>query len=114
MAKVILSDGTVIDNLTMNGNNFVSKRPITAEMFDGKLSEVQMVYENEDGIEVTETINDAKLIQIDTKHGGWWFILAETPANEKAAMLIDETLKKNSTSITDLEMALVEVYELLG
>lgn len=39
---VALADGTLIENLTMGGNNFQSETEITADMFDGNLSEVHI------------------------------------------------------------------------
>ena len=38
--KITLSDGTTIENLRLNGNNFVSETEIKKEMFDGKLLKV--------------------------------------------------------------------------
>ena len=38
--KITLSDGTIIDNLGLNGNNFVSKTEITTEAFKDKLTRV--------------------------------------------------------------------------
>ena len=39
---VALADGTLIENLTLGGNNFQSETEITADMFDGNLSEVHI------------------------------------------------------------------------
>ena len=32
--SITLADGTVIDDLKLNGNNFISKSPITKEIFE--------------------------------------------------------------------------------
>ena len=37
---MVLSDGTIIENLRKNGDNYISASKLTADMFDGKLSEV--------------------------------------------------------------------------
>lgn len=76
--SVELSNGVKIENLELNGNNFISASEITAEMFAGGLSEVHI--SGDKG--TSYTINHAKLIQIIELDGKWWFILAETPAEE--------------------------------
>lgn len=76
--SVELSNGTIISNLGLNGNNFISDTKITAETFAGGLSEVYI-----SGDKGTDyTISHAKLIQIIELDSKWWFILAETPAEE--------------------------------
>ena len=73
-----LSNGAEIENLELNGNNFISDTEIAAEMFDGGLSEVRII-----GNKGTNyTISHAKLIQIMELDGKWWFILAEMTAEE--------------------------------
>ena len=37
---ITLNDGTKIENLRLNGNNFISAAPVTKNMFDGNCSEV--------------------------------------------------------------------------
>ena len=36
--KITLSDGTVLDNLRLNGNNFISSSEIDESVFDGNCS----------------------------------------------------------------------------
>ena len=78
--KVTLADGTTIDGLTLNGNNFVSKTELTSEMFAGKLSRVS--------IEGPEGVDDAGLrgehgamtlarCQKDDLLGGYAFVLLD-------------------------------------
>ena len=38
--KITLADGTVIDNLRLNGNNYISDKELTAHVFLGKLDKV--------------------------------------------------------------------------
>ena len=38
--KIILQDGTVLENLKLNGNNFISQEYIDESTFKGKLSKV--------------------------------------------------------------------------
>ena len=37
-----LADGTTLEGLTLNGNNYVSKAKLTADDFDGNLSHVKI------------------------------------------------------------------------
>ena len=75
---VELSNGTIISNLKLNGNNFISDTEITEEMFAGGLSALYI--SGDKG--TSYTINHAKLIQIMEYEGAWWFILDRMPAEE--------------------------------
>ena len=85
MYKITLSDGTVIDNLTLNGNNFVSRNEIKAETFKGKLNHVAISCDDDEDTEgLAGEHNNMELVQIAhyTKemHGcdeGWYFILQD-------------------------------------
>ena len=58
MYEIILSDGAKIENVEMNGNNYIPKKPIDTSIFEGKTSTVDVV----DGEGVVETITDFKVI----------------------------------------------------
>ena len=62
--KITLSDGTTIENLRLNGNNFVSETEIKKEMFDGKLLKVT-IEGIEDGKKV---VNEYKNNDINIYH----------------------------------------------
>lgn len=74
-----LSDGTVLSDLRMNGNNFISKTEVTKSTFSGKLARVII----DDGETTTEMIN-AALVQIATYDWaeGWYFVLRELTPDE--------------------------------
>ena len=76
--KITLADGTSLDNLELNGNNYISSTAVTEETFAGNLSNVTI--EGPDGSEVHE---DMKLIQITKVGKKYWFILADKSAEEK-------------------------------
>lgn len=42
---IVLGDGTKLENLKLNGTCFVSKQPISKEMFTGKLNNVEITGE---------------------------------------------------------------------
>lgn len=82
---ITLSDGTTLENLTLNGNNFISRTEVTATTFNGKLSHVTI----SDG-ETEETMTNAELVQISTLvPGEWWFILREISEEELRFMRIE-------------------------
>lgn len=68
--KITLADGTVIDNLRMNGNNYISDTELTADMFLGNLSTVTI----NDG-ERDVVYKNMSLVQIVKYDEEYWFIL---------------------------------------
>jgi hypothetical protein len=99
MYTIKLHDGTMLVNLELNGNNFISDTIIPDTVFENNLKLIEI----SDG-ETTQTLTDQFLAAnrvIDNKS---WFVL------------IDKTPEmKREESMTDLQLALVELYEsLLG
>lgn len=74
---IILDNGIMITDLTLNGNNFISKTEITESAFDGGLTHV--VFKNGDYEEHHENM---ELVQISQCNGEWWFVLVEIPKTE--------------------------------
>lgn len=75
--KVTLSDGTVIDNLKLNGNNFISNEIIDPMLFNGNCSPVVI----SEGI--NEEIHDnMELVQITQVNGDYWFVLRDIAISE--------------------------------
>lgn len=75
--QITLADGTVIENLRLNGNNFVSQKPLTEEDFAGKLSRVTI----NDG-ENERLYEHMALVQIAKYGSEYWFILREMSERE--------------------------------
>lgn len=98
---VTLADGTQLTELALNGNNFISSKKVEASTFEGKLSTVTI----NDG-ENDEVLHNAELVQCVKIGREYWFILREVPESEARAAAIDD-------SITAIEEALAEVYELI-
>lgn len=67
-----LSDGSKIEDLDLNGNNFISKTEITEDMFTDKLTGVVI----SDG-ETEETHEQMEFVQVLDKDGEWWFVLRD-------------------------------------
>lgn len=74
---ITLDDGTVIDDLRLNGNNFISQTEINSEIFDGNLAHVVI----NDG-ERDEVHENMELIQLINYNDEYWFILTDIPESE--------------------------------
>lgn len=88
--KITLADGTTIENLALNGNNFVSAKKITEDMFEGKLSEVTIEGQL-DGQEFNQTYTNMELVQIAKYGNKYYFILREKSQKE----IEQEQIKSN-------------------
>lgn len=76
MYEIILSDGTTISNLSMNGNNFVSSVKLTENDFRNKLSPVTIV--DPDGIEeIHEHMVLSQIVNEPYTEGKWYFVLRD-------------------------------------
>lgn len=95
MYTITLADGQKIENLDKNGDNFVSKTKVDESIFENNLTKVTV----SDG-ETTETYRNVEFIQQMPWSDGTYYL---------AFRVVDGTEK----SITDIEMALVDVYEML-
>lgn len=80
--KITLADGSTIENLSLNGNNFISKTKIMEESFAGGLSDVH--YACSDGS--TETHHNMELVQITRVGKEYWFVLRELTEAELQAI----------------------------
>lgn len=74
---ITLENGGVIDNLRLNGNNFISQEKITPMIFDGNLGIVTI----SDG-ETEDVRKNMELIQLTRIEDEWWFILRDIPESE--------------------------------
>lgn len=70
--RIVLSDGTEIENLTMNGNNYISKTPIDKSVFSGNLSPVKIYAEREE-----EAHESMALIHLTRYGSEFWFALRD-------------------------------------
>lgn len=97
--SVTLSDGTKLDNLAINGNNFISTTAVTEGQFNGKLKSVTIT--DSDGKE--EKHKDMVLVQVThPAESEWWFILADKAEDQ----IKQEQLDQSIASLTDMMMTL--------
>ena len=108
MYTITLHDGTVLDDLELNGNNFISEKVIDDSVFNGNLNTVTI-----SNGETTVTYTDMKLLS--NRVDGWksWFVLGEKTDQEKAMERLVSALSVNAESITDVQLALAELYEMI-
>ena len=78
MYKITLAYGTVLDNLELNGNNYIAEGVIDDSVFEGNLDTVKI----NDG-ETTETFTDMRLMSNRVVDGKSWFVLGEKTAQQK-------------------------------
>lgn len=93
MFSITLSDGLVIENLELNGNNFISSNIINDDIFIDNLGTVKI----SDG-ETESIYENMKLIQNIVVDGKSWFILAE----KTQAELEKEKLEKELVDLWDV------------
>ena len=74
---ITLADGTTLEGLTINGNNYVSGNPLTEADFTGKLEHVTI----SDG-ETTTVMEHAVLVQCKKYGKEYWFVLREYSEQE--------------------------------
>jgi len=92
---ITLADGQQLTGLTKNGDNFVSKTKVDESIFVNNLSTMTV----SDG-ETEVTMTDVQFIQqMEWFDGSWYLAFREISQEEKA--------------MTDLQLALVEVYEMI-
>ncbi|MBR1476896.1 MAG: hypothetical protein IJ608_02915 [Lachnospiraceae bacterium] len=75
---LVLSDGTRIEGITMNGNNYVSQEEVKESDLAGKLSHVSV----EENGAVTQELENAALVQILHYNDGWYIALREMTETE--------------------------------
>lgn len=74
---ITLSDGSKLENITMNGSNYVSQTEITEDTFKDKLSKITV----SDG-EIEESYENMNLVQIVKYDDGYYFVLFATPESQ--------------------------------
>lgn len=106
MYTITLANGTKLENLDMNGSNYVSKKKVDESIFtNANLSTVKI----SDG-ETETTYTDVVFIQqMEWVDGTFYLAFREKTDKEK----LIETITANASSVTDLQEALAEVYEMI-
>ena len=106
MYTITLPSGTKLENLKLNGNNFVSESEIDESLFTDLVDEVKIEGSEED--EQSYTMNNVYLLQQVHYGDGYYFILAEKVISDQEkinaqlmlqiAMLTEKLMEKESAS----------------
>ena len=105
MYTITLADGKKLTGLDMNGTNYVSKEKVDETIFKDNLSTMRV----SDG-ETETTYTDMVFIQqMEWPDGTFYLAFREKTKEEKLAAAI----AANASSVTDVQVALAEVYEMI-
>ena len=81
MYKITLADGTELNDLVLNGNNFIAQTAVSDAVFKGNMATVTIT-NLEDG--TTEQIEDGVLLSSIVRDGRSWLVLGQKSAEQKA------------------------------
>ena len=106
MYTITLSDGRKLENLTVNGTNFVSKTKVDEEIFQNNLAAVVI----SDGKTKKTYENLVFIQQMEWADGTYYLAFREKTRME----LLAEEITENSTGMADVQEALVELAGLVA
>ena len=106
MYTITLSDGRKLENLTVNGTNFVSKTKVDERIFRNNLAAVKI----SDGKTERVYENLAFVQQMEWADGTYYLAFREKTKME----LLTEEITENSTGMADVQEALVELAGLVA
>ena len=106
MYTITLSDGRKLENLAVNGTNFVSKTKVDEKIFQNNLAAV-VIY---DGKTERAYKNLVFIQQMEWADGTYYLSFREKTRME----LLAEEITENSIGMTDVQDALVELAGLVA
>lgn len=89
MYTITLHDGTKLENLELNGNNFIAEGVIEDSVFTDNLATVVIT----DGT-TTDSYTDMALVINRVENGRSWFVLREKTEQEKMEEARDREIKE--------------------
>lgn len=89
MYTITLHDGTKLENLELNGNNFIAEGVIEDSVFTDNLATVVIT----DGT-TTNNYTDMALVINRVENGRSWFVLREKTEQEKMEEARDQEIKE--------------------
>lgn len=102
---ITLADGRKLTGLDKNGDNFVSKTKVDESIFEDNLSTMKV----SDG-ETEEVFKDMVFVQqMEWADGTFYLAFREQTQQEKILAALTAT----TDSVTDVQVALAEVYEMI-
>ena len=102
MYKVVLADGTELDNLTMNGNTFISQGEVTDEMLNEEaLEEVTITETPEQGEPIVTVLTHARYDKIMHENDGYHFVLFGESPDERKYRELREDMEEGLASLLE-------------
>lgn len=89
MYKMTLADGTTIENLELNGNNFIATAVVDDAVFKDNMATVTIT-NLEDG--TAEQIEDGVLLSNIVRDGKSWLVLGQKTPEQKATEAKDKEI----------------------
>ena len=89
MYKITLADGTELNDLVLNGNNFIAQTEVSDAVFKGNMATVTIT-NLEDG--TTEQIEDGVLLSNIVRDGCSWIVLGQKTPEQKAEEARDKEI----------------------
>lgn len=89
MYKITLADGTELNDLVLNGNNFIDAAAVDDAVFDGNMASV-VITNLEDG--TVEQIEDGVLLSNIVRDGCSWIVLGQKTPEQKAEEARDKEI----------------------
>ena len=77
--KITLADGTELEGLTLNGNNYISSKRVTEEDLNAD-NLASITIEDSDGN--VQELTDMALVQIEKRGTSYWFVLRQLSEQE--------------------------------
>lgn len=99
MYKITLADGTTIENLELNGNNFIAAAVVDDAVFKDNMATVTIT-NIEDG--TAEQIEDGVLLSNIVRDGKSWLVLGHKSAEQKATEARDKEIAELRRAMTVL------------
>lgn len=99
MYTITLNDGTKLENLELNGNNFIAEGVIEDSVFTDNLAKVVIT----DG-ETTDTYTDMFLVCNRVENGRSWIVLSEKSEQQKMEETVAELRQAMAVLLTGKEV----------
>lgn len=97
MYTITLADGTKLENLELNGNNYIAEGVIEDSVFEGNLDTVTIT----DG-ETTDTFTNMRLMSNIVREGRSWFVLGEKSAQQIKEEAMERQMAEMQKAMTVL------------
>ena len=89
MHKITLTDGTTLENLVLNGNNFIAQTVVDDAVFKDNMATVTITNLED---ESTEQIEDGVLLSNIVRGGKSWLVLGKKTPEQKATEAKDKEI----------------------